>query len=52
MLNFGKSDFTDIQLIENLKLYINQLNKIVHQELKVNILKVYLFVQRWVHLLN
>jgi ribosomal protein L1 len=52
MLTFGKSDFTETQLIENLKLYINQLNKIVHQVLKENILKVYLSVQRWVHLLN
>jgi large subunit ribosomal protein L1 len=51
-VSFGKSDFTDTQLIENLKHYINQLNKIVHQVLKVNILKVYLFVQVWVHQLN
>jgi large subunit ribosomal protein L1 len=51
-VSFGKSNFTDNQLIENLKHYINQLNKIDHQELKVNILKVYLFVQVWDHLLN
>jgi large subunit ribosomal protein L1 len=48
-VNFGKTDFTDNQLIENLKALYNQLNKIVHLELKVNILKVYLFVQAWVH---
>ena len=52
MLVLEKSDFTDNQLIENLKALYNQLKKIAHQVLKVNILKVYLFVQQWDHLLN
>jgi ribosomal protein L1 len=47
-VNFGKSDFPEYQLIENLQALYNSIEKIAHQVSKENILKVYLFVQQWV----
>jgi ribosomal protein L1 len=48
-VNFGKSDFTQDQLVENLTaLWINRTKSSVG--VKVSTLKAYLFAQQWDHL--
>jgi large subunit ribosomal protein L1 len=51
-VNFGKSDFTNTQLIENLQALYKSIEQNRPSGVKVNTLKVYLFVQVWVLLLN
>jgi len=51
-VSFGKSDFTNIQLVENLKALYQSIEQNLPSGVKVNTLKVYLSVQLWAHHLN
>jgi large subunit ribosomal protein L1 len=49
-VNFGKSDFTQDQLVENLTALYGSIEQNRPSGVKVSTLKAYLFAQQWDHL--
>ena len=48
-VNFGKANFTNTQLTENLTALYRSIEQNRPSGVKVNTLKIYLFVLRWGH---